>query len=165
VPNKPSVEAKPVSEPNESVAPPTLNMAETIAALKSKDVAERRRAASALHGAGLDAKEAVPALKEALKDSDQEVQMWAALTLVNTQSYDRAVIPILVRSLKNENTVLRQVACLSLGLIPYEAGDKQSVIPALSETASKDGDEDVRQAAKAALNIVGTESPESLSAK
>jgi len=57
--------------------------------------------------------------------------------------------------------VLRQVACLSLGLIPYEAGDKQTVIPALNESATKDADEDVRQAAKAALNIVGVESTES----
>jgi len=158
---RPSVEAKSIPERDETAPAPALNIRELVVALKSKEVTERRQAASALHGAGADAKAAIPELKAALKDSDQEVQMWAALALVNNQTYDKAVIPILVLALKNDNTVLRQVACLSLGLIPYEAGDKDAVIPALNEAATKDVDEDVRQAAKAALNIVGAEGTES----
>jgi predicted component of type VI protein secretion system len=159
-PGKPDIEARvnPVSE--ETAPASALNIGELTSALKSNDSVERRRAASALHGAGPDAKQAIPALREALKDSDHEVQMWAALALVNTQTYDRAVIPILVRSLQNENTVLRQVACLSLGLIPYQAGDKDTVIPALTE-AAKDSDEDVRKAAKSALNIVAADTSQS----
>jgi predicted component of type VI protein secretion system len=160
---KPTLPDKPVPEPAEPAIAPTANIGDAIAGLKSKDVAERRQAALVLHGAGADAKEAIPVLKDALKDSDQEVQMWAALALVNTQTYDKAVIPILIRGLKNENTVLRQVACLSLGLIPYEGGDKDTVIPALTEAATKDTDQDVRQAAKSALNIVNPENLESAS--
>ena len=154
---KPPVEAKAIPASEETTPASGLSLTELVSALKSNDLAERRRAASALHGAGMDAKEAIPALREALKDSDQEVQMWAALALVNTQTYDKAIIPILVRSLQNDNTVLRQVACLSLGLIPYEVGDKETVIPALTQ-ATKDSDEDVRKAATSALNIVAAES-------
>jgi predicted component of type VI protein secretion system len=153
-PRKPPVEAKPVPEASEVPAAPGPNIAAAIEGLKSKEAAERRQAALVLHGAGTDAKEAIPALKQALKDSDQEVQMWAALALVNTQTYDKAIIPILIRALKSDNTVLRQVACLSLGLIPYEPGDKQTVLPALTEAADKDADDEVRRAAKSALSIV-----------
>jgi hypothetical protein len=63
-------------------------------------------------------------------------------------------VPILVHVLKNENSVLRQVACLSLGLVPYEDKDKEIVVPALAEIAGRDTDEDVRKAAKSALNII-----------
>jgi HEAT repeat protein len=164
-PARAMVEAKPVSALSETPAVPALNITDLLAALKSKDVAERRQAASALHGAGAEAKEAIPALRAALKDSDEEVQMWAALALVNTQTYDKAIIPILVRALKNDNTVLRQVACLSLGLIPYESGDKGTIVPALTEAAVNDKDEDVRQAAKSALSIVAPEAPESAAVK
>jgi predicted component of type VI protein secretion system len=161
---KPAVEAK-APEITETPATASPNITELVSSLKSKDVAERRQAASALHGAGAEAKDAIPALKQALKDSDTEVQMWAALALVNTQTYDKAIIPILLRALKNDNAVLRQVACLSLGLIPYEAGDKETVVPALTEAASKDADEEVRKAATSALNIVGAESSTQSAAK
>ena len=80
--------------------------------------------------------------------------MWAALALVNSQEYDKRTVPILVQVLKNENSVLRQVACLSLGLVPYEDKEKDLVVPALAELAGKDNDEDVRKAAKSALNII-----------
>jgi predicted component of type VI protein secretion system len=164
LPPKPAVDAKP-SEITDAPTAPSLNVIDLISALKSKDITERRQAASALHGAGAEAKDAIPALKEALKDSDTEVQMWAALALVNTQTYDKAVIPILVRALKNDNAVVRQVACLSLGLISYEAGDKSLVVPALNEALSKDADEEVRKAANSALNIVGAESSTQSAAK
>jgi hypothetical protein len=154
---KTAVEATPSPQTPETVNPSGSNIGELVAALKSQDVTERRQAASALHDLGMEAKDATPALKQALKDTDSEVQMWAALSLVNTQTYDKDVIPILVRSLKNDNAVLRQVACLSLGLIPYEAGDKATVVPALTDAAGKDPSDDVRQAAKSALNIIGAE--------
>jgi pSer/pThr/pTyr-binding forkhead associated (FHA) protein len=163
-PAKPAVEAK-APEIADTPATPSLNITELVSSLRSKDATERRQAASSLHGAGAEAKDAIPALKDALKDSDTEVQMWAALALVNTQTYDKAIIPILLRALKNENAVLRQVACLSLGLIPYEAGDKQVVLPALTDAANKDADEEVRKAATAALNIVGAESNPQSAAK
>jgi hypothetical protein len=133
------------------------NVARLLTGLKDADVEERRRAARTLHSMGDEAKEATAALRVALKDSDQEVQMWSALTLVNTKSYDKAAIPILVRSLHHENPTLRQVACLSLAVIPYEAAEKDSVVPALATAAANDDDSDVRQAAYSALSIIAPE--------
>jgi len=128
-----------------------------VEALKSQDVAERQRAAAALHSLGAEAKEAIPSLREALKDQDQEVRMWVALALVNNQEFDKSVVPVLVRALRNDNPVLRQVACLSLGLIPYLESEKETVIPALTEAADKDANDDVRKAALAALSIIAPE--------
>ncbi|SPE59042.1 hypothetical protein SBV1_2980016 [Verrucomicrobia bacterium] len=129
-------------------------IAKLVTALKSENVAERRRAATALHSLGPDAKDALPALRGALHDADPEVRTWAALTVVNDKCYDKDTIPILVGALQHENPMLRQVACLSLGLMPYEEGEKDIVVPALAATAAKDGDEDVRKAAVSALDII-----------
>src|SRR5690606_13495097 len=71
------------------------NISRLVVALTDPAVEERRRAARALHSAGLEAAEAAGPLRVALRDEDEEVQMWSALTLVNTQNYDKAVIPIL----------------------------------------------------------------------
>jgi hypothetical protein len=130
------------------------SLPETIKNLSSADVAERRRAAASLHSMGPAAKDAMPALRAALKDSDEEVQLWSALSLVNNQSYDKAAVPILVGALQREDAMLRQVACLSLALIPYEPAEKEPVVSALTNLAVGDADEEVRQAAMSALNIV-----------
>jgi len=122
--------------------------------LKSQDVTMRRQAARSLHALGPEASKAAAGLHEAVADPDEEVRMWAALALVNSQEYDKRAVPILVHVLKNENSVLRQVACLSLGLVPYEDKEKEIVVPALAEIAGRDIDEDVRKAAKSALNII-----------
>jgi hypothetical protein len=135
----------------------TEGVPQLVDGLKSEDVAERQRAAAALHSLGTQAKEAIPALREALKDPDQDVQMWAALALVNNQEFDKKVVPVLVRALQNDNPVLRQVACLSLGLIPYLESEKEAVIPALTQAADKDANDDVRKAALSALSIVAPE--------
>jgi len=130
------------------------DVAQWVSALKSDDPVERRRAATALHSLGPEAREAVPALRQALDDTDAQVRMWAAVTLVNDKCYDKATIPILLGVLREDNPVLRQVACLSLGLIPYEETEKETVVPILTETAGKDTSEDVRKAAVTALNII-----------
>jgi predicted component of type VI protein secretion system len=135
----------------------TQGVPQLIEGLKSQDVTERQRAAAALHSLGAGAKEAIPALRDALKDRDQDVQMWAALALVNNQEFDKNVVPILVRALQNDNSVLRQVACLSLGLIPYLESEKETVIPALTDAADKDANNDVRKAALSALSIIAPE--------
>jgi HEAT repeat protein len=129
-----------------------------VEALKSADISERQRAAAALHSMGTGAREAIPALRDALKDHDQDVQLWAALALVNNQEFDKSVVPVLVRALQKDNPVLRQVACLSLGVIPYLESEKETVIPRLTETAEKDANEDVRKAALSALSIIAPES-------
>jgi HEAT repeat protein len=128
-----------------------------VEALKSQDAAERQRAAAALHSLGSQAKEAIPALRQALKDRDHDVQMWAALAMVNNQEFDKGVVPILIRALQNDNAVLRQVASLSLGLIPYLESEKETVIPALTAVADKDANDDVRKAALSALSIIAPE--------
>jgi predicted component of type VI protein secretion system len=153
--NSPTVQA---ASPGTAAPAPADAGAQTVAqlarALRDPDPAERRRAATALHSLGAQAKDAAAALHEALNDTDQDVRMWAALTLVNNELHDKATIPILIGVLQRENPVLRQVACLSLGLIPYEDYEKSTVVPALTETASNDGDEEVRKAAVSALNII-----------
>jgi predicted component of type VI protein secretion system len=142
---------------SEQKTDPTASVPQLVEALKSQDGAERQRAAEALHSLGTGAKDAIPALREALKDRDQDVQMWAALALVNNQEFDKSVVPVLVRALRNDNAVLRQVACLSLGLIPYLESEKETVIRPLSEAAEKDGNDEVRKAALSALSIIAPE--------
>lgn len=132
-------------------------VSQLVDALKNQDVAERQKAAAALHSLGTGAKDAIPALREALMDEDPVVQMWSALAMVNNQEFDKRTVPVLIRTLQNDNPVLRQVACLSLGLIPYLESEKQSVIPALTDTAYKDANDDVRKAALSALSIVAPE--------
>jgi len=160
--------ANPVSEPAasessassavaEQKAESTQGVPQLIEGLKSQDATERQRAAAALHSLGAQAKEAIPALREALKDQDKDVQMWAALALVNNQEFDKSVVPVLVRALQNDNSVLRQVASLSLGLIPYLESEKETVIPALTDAADKDANNDVRKAALSALSIIAPE--------
>src|SRR5947207_11599873 len=53
--------------------------ADWVAALKSSDSLERRLAAHALAEIGRTAREAVPALTEALRDSESFVRVWAPL--------------------------------------------------------------------------------------
>jgi len=62
-------------------------------------------------------------------------------------------VPILVHVLHNENSVLRQVTCLSLGLV-VRGLEKDAVVPALAETAGKRHRRGVRKAARIALNII-----------
>ncbi len=135
-------------------------MANLVRALSSSDAVQRRQSAITLHSIGTQAKPATAALRETLHDSDAEVRLWSALTLINNQCYDKATIPILVQVLQNDSPVLRQVAALSLGLIPFEEADKQTVVPVLAQAAGKDADEDVRKAAVSALTIIA---PEALS--
>lgn len=153
VPSKPAPVVKiPASVPGES-----KGLAGLKKALKAVAPVERRRAAKAFHALGAGAKDALPELRNALKDADADVRMWAALALINNKSYDRSAIPILVQVLRHDNPMLRQVSCLSLALIPYEGADKETVVAALADTANKDGDEEVRQAAISALKIIAPE--------
>ena len=133
------------------------SLADLKKALKAADPAERRKAAAALHGLGAGAKEALPELRNALSDDDPDVRMWSALALINNKSYDKGAIPVLIQVLQNDNSMLRQVSCLSLALIPYEDADKDKVVAALSDTANKDEDEEVRKAAVSALKIIAPE--------
>jgi predicted component of type VI protein secretion system len=153
----PSPARKADSLPQISTSQQTESIPVLIARLKDDRAAERRKAVTELHGLGATAKEAAPALREALQDPDAEVRIWAALALVNMKSFDKPTIPILIDVLHDNNPMLRQVACLSLGIFPYEQSEKDSVVPALAETAGKDVDEDVRKAAVSALSVLAPE--------
>src|SRR6266478_9592524 len=59
--------------------------ADWVAALKSSDSLERRLAAHALAEIGRTAREAVPALTEALRDSESFVRVWAAAALARVE--------------------------------------------------------------------------------
>ena len=157
-----NVPAKPGSTlaPKNSTPVPTDNksLAGLKKALQAADPAERRRAAAALHALGAGAKDALTELHNALNDADPDVRMWSALALVNNKSYDQGEIPILIQTLHHDNSMLRQVSCLSLALIPYQDADKDTVVAALGDTANKDEDDDVRKAAVSALKIIAPES-------
>jgi predicted component of type VI protein secretion system len=152
--NKPVIGAKPAKAANpKAVAPAAIaadvaaaeprsnSLPELVKALQGNDPTERKRAALALHSLG----------------PEPEVRMWSALTLVGNKFYDKATIPIFIRVLQDDNPVLRQLSCLSLGLIPYEDSEKAAVVAALTETADKDLDNEVRNAAVSALNVIDPE--------
>jgi hypothetical protein len=129
-----------------------------IQSLQSPDVQERRRAVAALNTMQGEVLPAVPALREALKDSDSEVQTWAALILVGNRVNDPAAVPILIQALHHENPMLRQVACLSLALMPFNEMEKEPVLAALTDCVSNDTNADVRSAAVSALKMVAHDS-------
>ena len=134
-----------------------MSVAEWIVALKSDDVVLRRNAARGLNSLGPEAQGALPDLHEALKDPDAEVRIWSALALIDNRSWDKAIAPILVQALQHDDALLRQVSCLSLAVIPHEDADKDVIVPALAEAASRDLSPDVRQAATSALKILAPE--------
>ena len=133
---------------------PDQNLDDLMKALKSPDAAARRHAASAIYNLGPAAQAALPVLPAALTDADPDVRMWAALSLVHNNVYEKATFPILIQTLHHENPTLRQVACLSLAMIPYTDKDKETVIPALVTTATKDANPDVANDAMTALKII-----------
>jgi hypothetical protein len=83
--------------------------------------------------------------------------MWVALALVHNNVFDKAGVPILIHTLHNENPTLRQVACLSLAMIPYTETEKEPVVAALVDTASKDESVDVSNDALTVLKILAPE--------
>jgi hypothetical protein len=134
---------------------PVLNLylASLTKKLKSPDAAVRRQVASEIYKLG-PAEPLLPALTEALKDTDPEVRMWAALALVHNNVFDKATIAILLQTLHHENPKLRQVACLSLAMVVYSDADKEPVIAALMDTATKDASPEVANDALTALKII-----------
>jgi len=142
------------SPSTEAADQPAADVPQLIKALQDPDPAERRHAVAELHSLGPSAATATPALHQALSDPDQEVRLWAALALINVKSYDKAIPPILIHVLHDDKPMVRQLACVSLGLLPYEPAEKDAVVPALIAAANTDADEDVRKAASAALGVI-----------
>jgi predicted component of type VI protein secretion system len=130
------------------------NLDDLMKALKSPEVAVRRHAAAAIYNLGPAAQRALTILPGVLTDADPDVRMWTALALVHNNAYEKGTIPILVQTLHHENPTLRQVACLSLAMIPYTDAEKEKVIAALVATATKDTNADVANDATTALKII-----------
>src|SRR5262249_48551504 len=76
--------------------------ADWVAALKSSDPLERRLGAHALGEMGRMAREAVPALTEALRDPVSFVRVWAAAALVRVEPENLDAIPALAAGTRDE---------------------------------------------------------------
>ena len=89
--------------------------ADWVAALKSSDPLERRLAAHALGEIGRTAREAVPALTEALRDPVSFVRIWAAAALARVEPENLDAIPALAAGTRDEIYFVRSLAAWHLG--------------------------------------------------
>lgn len=112
--------------------------------LKTGDAKARASACVAIREMGRTAKEAIPALVAALKDTDPYVRIEATVAL---GAIGPAAIPALTEALKSSNRYQRMGACLSLG---HMAANAKDAIPAL-EAAFKDKNASVRAHAAQAV--------------
>jgi HEAT repeat protein len=120
-----------------------------IKALKSKDVAARRLAASYLEEHAPVAEAAIPALALALDDPDAMVAKSAGDALAKT---GRATIPVLITALRHKNPQVRLRAAFCLW---YYRGEGKEAQSALIETLKRDESPDVRWRAALALGFKG----------
>ena len=109
----------------------------------------RWAAARALGQIGPDAKAAVPALLETLKD-EHEVRVWANYALFRIVSHPEA-IPNLIEALKDQYGVVREVPVIALGNI---GPDARAAVPALIEALNVE-QEWIRRRAAWALGKIG----------
>ena len=121
-----------------------LSVSDWTATLKNPYPGIRADAAAALGHLGPQAKNAVPALEEALKDEEAEVRAQAAQALAAIG--EEAVQP-LTKALSDDNRQMRMGAALALGRMGRKA---QAAAPALAE-ALEDRDISVRCHAAQAL--------------
>ena len=89
--------------------------ADWVAALKSSDPLQRRLAAHALGEIGRTAREAVPAVTEALRDPVSFVRIWAAAALARVEPENLDAIPALAAGTRDEIYFVRSLAAWHLG--------------------------------------------------
>jgi HEAT repeat protein len=123
-----------------------------IEAFKDKGVMVLRPSppGTASYALGKIGPKAVPALIRALRDKNDDVRLWAAITLRTGGSRAEKVVPALIEALKDKNKFVRYSAANALEEIGPKA---EKAVPALIE-ALKDKDSDVRKAAKEALKKI-----------
>ena len=133
--------------------------ADWVAALKSSDPLERRLAAHALAEIGGTAREAVPALTEALCDSVSFVRVWAAAALARVEPENPAAIPALVAGTRDGIYFVRSLAAWHLGRLGPRHPGIQAALPELGELLN-DNDASARAEALVALrNLAGKGAP------
>ena len=84
--------------------------------LKDPDASTRYTSAEVLGQYGGAAKPAIPALIEALKDSDTNVRMRAAYSIASIGA-DESAVPVLIECLKDEHREVRIAAAYALGAL------------------------------------------------
>ena len=131
-----------------------------IGALKHEDPFVRQHAAQLLYGSATREEplvtDAVPALIEALKDSDCLVRQWAVVALERIGPQAEEAVGGLVEVLDDPDHEVRRWAAVALGNIGQAA---RSAIPALTKLLLDDVS-DVREAASQSMDrIQGTEEP------
>ena len=128
--------------------------------LSVPEAEDRQQAAQTLSKIGPDAKAAVPALTEVLKDKDKDVRDAAAEALGKIGPEAKAAVPALIEALKDQYEHVRELAAQALAQIGPEA---KEAVSALIE-ALKDQDKSVRINAAQALAQIGPEAKEAVSA-
>lgn len=122
--------------------------------------AYRRGPALLLGMIGPKARESVPALVEALGDSDVDVRAAAASALGQIGSEARDAVPPLVKAVEDEDSSVRQDAIWALGEMGQEASE---AVPALVE-ALGDAKTGVRWSAARSLGRIGPAAKETVPA-
>jgi len=131
-----------------------------IKALRHDNSLVRESSARFLYGFAPKAQQAIPALCEALRDSDAFVRQWVA-TALERLAYEfgpilKVAVSGLTDLLKDEDFVVREWAAHALGSIGASA---KAAIPALTEAALEDVEPTVKEAAASALDEIQKAQP------
>jgi HEAT repeat protein len=128
--------------------------------LTDKEKVIRVRAAEVLGRIGIEAKEAAPSLRAALKDDDELVRVHAAFALHQVVGRNDVTVPVLVVGLKATNRHVRRHAADALGELGSSA--KTAVAPLID--ALKDDDTSVRESVVKALRAIGPDARDAVPA-
>ena len=124
------------------------SMPHLISALRDSSSLVRMEAMSALGRFGSDAEPAVPELIEMLGHDDIRMRMVAGATL---KKIGRSSVPYLLEALIDPDAICRERAAALLGRLRIK---NDPVLESLLEASSCDMDEDVRRAARGALDLI-----------
>lgn len=122
-----------------------------VASLSDPDVTVRTAARYLLGSLGEAAHSAAPMLRESLRRGDQLeriVSAWALVHVEPTPENFEAAIPLLLKGMQSPNPGVRAEVASTLGT----SGTKSKEVLSELETAQKDEDPQVKQAAKEALS-------------
>jgi HEAT repeat protein len=128
---------------------------ELIKGVRSDKVAVRNRSVWALGMMGPDAKEAVGALADALKDAKPNIRLTAAAALGEMEAAAKPAVPALCQLLKDKNAKVRTQAALALSYIGPGA------IEPLQRMLA-DEDPEVRLGAMEAISLIGPDAKDTV---